>query len=174
MSSSESNGNGLRNAWAAASVCSAIVLALAGAFGSSYVRDQTRTERRVEILEDDRVASSYARGRSDQRLEELQALAHAIRDALNRATEELDAKLQRELALADDTLRTEIRAVDARLLEAIRANRDERADRLAEIRSSLEKLDAARQALEARAWTRDEQLRFEERLERDNPRKPHP
>lgn len=138
--SPSSNGNG-RSMWAAMSICSGVVLAIGGAFGSSYVRDQTRTEARVTELEDARVEAAYSRGKTDQRLDQIQALAETNRDNITLSFKELDSKLQREMNLADATIEGGLRDLDGRLQDEIRVSRDTRKEQIDAVVKRLEILE---------------------------------
>lgn len=128
--------------WAAMSICSGVVLAIGGAFGSSYVRDQNRTEQRVTILEDARVDAAYSRGKTDQRLDQIQALAETNRDNITLSFKELDSKLQREMNLADATIEGGLRDLDSRLQHEIIVSRETRMEQLAALIERLEILEA--------------------------------
>lgn len=156
---SATNGNGTRavNVWAAASVCSTIVLALCGAFGSSYVRDQSRIEHAVRLLEDQREESAYHRGRTDERLDTLAGLAATNREAIRTGLAALDEMLQRETRLVNGETAARLDETDRRLQQEMRTLFDANRERIGTLEGLAEEAAASR-------WSRADQERFEDQL----------
>lgn len=149
--SESSNGKSL---WTAAGVCSGVVLTIVSGIGAAvergYSRDRTEANERIQAIEAGNIDRAALLAALEERVEHVRALAHANRERVEAAFLELDTKLQRELNLADDTLRAELVNLDARLQSEI-ANNARRMDGL----------DGwAREAANT-MWTRPDQDRFE-------------
>lgn len=115
---------------------------------------------RAEVLVGAREGDAYHRGVTDQRLAQLADLAQTNAEQLTAAYRELDSKLQREMALADETLQAGLVDLDSRLQGEIEASRAQRAEALAELRRRLEALEE----LARGTWSRADQHRFEDLL----------
>lgn len=143
------------NAWAAASVCSTVVLALIGAVGRAYVHDQARIEARVRVIEEGREAEAEERGRTAQRLDHLGDLAERNESAIRDGLTGLDTTLQREMRLLDAAMQEQLNELDRRLQSEV-------ATVFAEHRARLEGLRTDVNRMLETAWTRADQVRYED------------
>jgi len=114
-------------------------------------------ENRLGVLENSRESNAEVRGRTEQRLEQIHALAETNRAGIASTFRELDDKLQRELNLADETLRSQLIDLDRRLQSEIAISRAARADSLTEVGRRLDLLEAQLHE----CWTRSDQANFE-------------
>ncbi len=111
-----------------------------------------------------REQDAYHRGVTDQRLTQLAELSATNAANLQAAFRELDTKLQREMQLADETIRAGLVDLDSRLQGEIAVSRAQRAEALAELQRRLDDLEERERRADAAAWTRDDQRRFEDLL----------
>lgn len=154
----DTNGNGRAGtSWAAAAICSTVVLALGSAFGSSYVRDQNRMEQAIRALEDERESNAYVRGVTIQRLDEIEQVTARLRERIEQSVRDLDATLQREMRILDEQGNIAMDNLDRRL-------QTEMGGRFDEQRARLDGLRAWVDAASLNRWTKDDQRRFEDQL----------
>ena len=143
--------------WAAASICSGIVLALGGAFGQSYVRDQNRMEHAIREIQSQREGEATERGRVLERIEHLDDLASANETAIREGIIGLDTTLQREMRLLDTAMQVQLDDLDRRL-------QTEMATVFAEHRERIDTLRAWVDRISPLLWLVSDQERFEDML----------
>lgn len=149
------DGNGASR-WAGvapATVVFALVAGIGAAVERSYARDQGHMDLRIKALE----TGPDSHAALVERVEHVRTLALQNRERIEAAFKELDTKLQRELTLADDTLRAELTNLDARLQGEIASSAQTRLAQLAEVNARLVALEASARE----NWTAAEQAAFE-------------
>lgn len=119
---------------------------------------------RISLLFDAREKDAYARGVTDNRLDQLQGLSVTNRDNIVSSFRELDSKLQREMALMVETINAGLKDLDARLQGEIAVSRQTREDQIGELRDRLNMLETQAAAVAGNRWTKQDQERFEDQL----------